>query len=359
MANPKKIAVLYSGARSWGGVETYIEQVFQNVSRDTLDLTLISMGEWELSKKLKKSGYKVVVRNIPWFNPLGFLGISKDLLQGGFNLIVSQNMVANHFARLASWQSGVPNLVTIHSDYKFDYYGLKELIYLLDFKLFESLTAQYIVVSEFLMSELRKMGVKKEKITRIYNGVKEVAVASKKRSGTLVFGTLGRLHYKKGYHILIKAASLLRHENFVINICGEGNERQNLENLIARYALQDKVYLRGFTTDIHKALMETDVYIQPSLEEGFGITVAEAMYAEKPVIVTSAGSLPELVTDGKTGMVVSPGSEEALASAMMLAIKDPESLSTMSVAARKEALKRFGIDSWIRAIEKEYLKVAK
>lgn len=355
---PKKIAVLYAGARNWGGIETYIVQLFGNIDPKKIELTLVSIGSWELDEKLKSKGHRVIVVPGKWYELSKIVSLARIYKKEGFTLIVSQGMVADFFARLSSAISGVPNLITIHSDYKFDYRGYKRSLYPFFFKLFKGFTARYITVSNFLKREAIILGVPKEKITVVYNGVEEVSVKSKKPGKEVVFGSLGRLHYKKGYHLLVEAAAQLD-AKYKIFIWGEGEERAYLEELIKKHDLSEKVFLKGFSNDIAGDLEKVDAYIQPSLEEGFGITVAEAMYAAKPIIVTPAGSLPELITDGKTGIIVKDFNPKNIAEAMGALIEDKALAGELGSKARQEALNRFGIKTWITEIEKVYLESAK
>lgn len=351
----KKIAIFYAGAKHWGGIETYLEQIFLNVDKTKLDLSLVSLGDWELGQKLPKNQV-IVIRN-KWYNPMTIKTLADILKAQNFDLVTSQGLVANFYGRLASRLSGVPNLITIHSDYKFDYEGIKEMLFWASFRLLEPMTKQYVVVSNFLKKETMKLGVSEKKIKLVYNGVKEISPQPKKKSKEIIFGSLGRLHFKKGYHVLIEAANLIREMDFKVYIWGAGGEQDHLEMQIKERNLQEKVILKGFTRDITKALAETDIYIQPSLEEGFGITVVEAMYAEKPVIIAPSGSLPELITDGVTGIVANDASPVSIASAMKYALEHEN--KAIGKKARKEALARFGIDKWIEQIEEVYVGAAK
>jgi len=359
MSKPKKVAILYAGAKHWGGVETYLEQLFVGVDPTKLDLTLVSIGEWELGERLVASGFKTQVIAGNWYNLTLVNKLAKYFKTDNYDLVTGQGLVANFYGRLSAHKAQLPNLITIHSDYKFDYQGFKAGLYHLTFKLFESYTAKYVVVSNFLKKEAMKLGVSDGKISVIYNGVKELSVEPKKRESTIIFGSLGRLHYKKGYQLLIQAVTMIRELDFEVHIWGEGDDRVQLENQIQQNKLESKIYLEGFTKDIPSALSKIDIYIQPSLEEGFGITVVEGMYAGKPVIVTPAGSLPELVTDGKTGLIANDVSPESIATAMKALIESPELCNKLALAGHIEAKKRFGVDTWIAEIERVYLETAR
>jgi len=354
----KKVAIFYAGAKNWGGVETYIEQLFENVDKKKLELILVSFGKWELGERLQKGGFGVITLSSSWYNPV-ILWQLVSLVKGkNFNLIASQGMVANFFGGIVSLVSRVPSLVTVHSDYKYDYHGYKKYLYATTFWLTKAFTKRYITVSKFLKNEIMKFGIPDEKIIVVYNGVVDVGEQAKLPEGQIIIGSMARLHHKKGYQMLIEAVSKLTDLDWKLYIWGEGAERPKLERLIDELNLKDRVYLPGFTKDVPGSMAQVDIYIQPSLEEGFGITVAEAMYSAKPIIVTPAGSLPELITDGKTGLITPDVSNEAIAIELREAIENIGQLRSLGEAARVAALQRFGIDTWIRNIAKVYADAA-
>jgi glycosyltransferase involved in cell wall biosynthesis len=356
----KNIAIMYAGAKYWGGVETYLMQLFEYADNNKIDLTLVSLGEWELCERLRTKGLKVIVVTEYIANPMCLVNIIKILKKGRFDLVTSQGMVANYFARLSSLFAAIPSLVTVHSDYKYDYQGFKKYLYAVSFWLTLPLTKRYITVSNFLKEETKKFGVKENKISVVYNGVNDVGVQLKPLDKKEVaIGSMARLHYKKGYSMLVSAMSGITDLDWTLYIWGEGDERPKLEAMIKKLGLENRIFLPGFTNDVSGSLKSVDIYVQPSLEEGFGITVAEAMYAGKVVVVTPAGSLPELVTDGKTGFVTADISSEALTIELREMIENIDSLVKYGLVAREEALTRFGLDIWIEKITEAYIGTSK
>jgi glycosyltransferase involved in cell wall biosynthesis len=108
---------------------------------------------------------------------------------------------------------------------------------------------------------------------------------------------IGSLQYCKGFDILISAIgelSLNHRQKLILRIAGEGEERHNLENLIARYGLQDYVLLLGNIDNVGDILEECSIFCLPSREEGLPISLIEALSFYKPVICTRVGSLPEI-----------------------------------------------------------------
>jgi len=373
----KKALILYSGARTWGGVETYLLNLL-NEENDLVEFYLLSMGSWELTEKLSATlGDRVIVLPAKRSNlSLLLFGLSKILKENKIDILISQGVVANFYARFSSILSGITQITVVHSVLKNEYSNsLVRLLYSLSDSLLKWKTKKFIAVSEYIKSVLIEEGVNPNKITVIYNGVKigkvsqPVILATSRspesaspktndlRSATkkTIIGSVGRLAHEKGYDILIEAAKSLP-QNIEIRICGEGSERATLEKLIEKNKLEEKVKLLGFcenTEDFYKSL---DLYVQPSRTEGFGFTVIEAMAFGIPVIVSSEGALPELVTK-KNGTVLKELTIKEIKEAVEDNMRRLEELKKKAVDGIEEVLNKFDHKVWfentIKAIEKE------
>lgn len=355
----KKVAIVYSGAKHWGGVETYLELLFANADNAKVDLTLLSLGDWPLTSKVKSE-----IFSASRINPMAVLQIAKYLRKNEFDLVVSQGTVANFYARLASMYSGVPSLVVAHSDAYYDYPNpVVRFIYAVIERLTRFSTKYYIAVSEYLKQKLVVSGIPSDKISVVYNGVsldsKFQIPNSIFNKPQLVIGSIGRLHKVKNYDELIRACAELKISNFKLQIAGEGSEHRNLERLISDLNLSEKVELLGNVENVHELLESWDIYVQPSLSEGFGLTVVEAILAGKPVIVSPRGALLELVKDGETGIVMDGTAKEDIVKAINNLISDPEKAKKLALAGQKSAKEKFGVDKWIKSTEDAFIEAAK
>ena len=369
----KKVLIIYSGAKVWGGIETYLENLFNSYDRKKLELILVSLGDWELTKKLSGAKHKVVI--LP-STRIRFKTVSDivDLVKReNANLLVSQGVVANYYARKAALKSNTPLVTTIHSDIEYDYPNeLKKLAYKFSDRIVRKNTTRFITVSKYLKSELIKSGISSDVISVIYNGVvlnrndkPKKSSSARGRTGShrsnnkVILGSIGRLHYTKGYHNLIEAMNYLKEFPIKLVIHGDGEERKSLEELIKRNALDEVVSLPGYTKNVQRTLDDMDIFIQPSLMEGFGLAVIDAMNAGKPVIVTPVGSLPEIVADTKTGLITADTTPESLAVMIKTLVKNPELAKELAIAGQKEVAEKFSLDRWARETEKVYLETAK
>lgn len=355
----KKVLIVYSGAKHQGGIERYLENLFTFHDKKKIELVLVSLGEWPLTEKLRENGGKIIVLSGGRVSPHNILKISKIASEEKASLIVSQGIVANSYARSASFLAKVPHLATVHSDIDLDYSNpLIRSVYKASDKAVRWRTDRYIVVSKHLKNKLIKSGINKDKISVIYNGVNKIKTKKIKKDGEIVIGSIGRLHEVKGYENLIRAFSMINSTGLKLIIWGEGTERKNLEALVDSLGLKGKVELAGFTDDIGEALSRTDIYVQPSLSEGFGLSVVEAMLAGKPIVATPVGSLKEIITDDKTGIIAKSTSPKALANSLERVLADEALLKNLGENAKKEAKERFDMKKWIRETEEVYLETS-
>ena len=114
-----------------------------------------------------------------------------------------------------------------------------------------------------------------------------------------------RLTSQKGIDVAIRALPLLP-DDTVLVVLGEGPERGALERLAQDVGVEGRVFLRGRVPDVAAWLRRATVLVHPARWEGFGLGVLEAMLAGLPVVASSVSSLPELVVDGETGVLVVP-----------------------------------------------------
>ncbi|GHT63948.1 hypothetical protein AGMMS50239_20790 [Bacteroidia bacterium] len=146
--------------------------------------------------------------------------------------------------------------------------------------------------------------------TIVYNGIclDKIKVKTKIENNVFRIVQIGRLiHLKKGQHILLKALSLLvekyKIDRFSLDFIGSGDSEFYLKELVKEYKLENHVCFLGEQSreEIYINLHNYDLLVQPSIYEGFGLTVAEAMAAKVPVLVSANDGPMEIIEDGKYG----------------------------------------------------------
>jgi glycosyltransferase involved in cell wall biosynthesis len=164
--------------------------------------------------------------------------------------------------------------------------------------------------------------------------------------------TVARLDPQKGLGDLLEAAAQVPDSNFAI--AGEGPDRERLEGAARSLGLHGRVTFLGHRDDVADLLGSCDVFVLPSLYEGFPLSVVEAMAAGKPVIATAVGGTPEAVSDGETGLLVPPGNPSALAAAIRSVISDPGLGRRLGRAGRERALREFSAEEMVRHVVRLY-----
>lgn len=360
----KRVAVVYSGARYFGGIETYLANLFEHYDRSAMALGLFSMGEWDLTRRLEALGERPVILDSGRLRPRTVRELAGHLVDEGYDLVVTQGNVANLYGRLAARRAGLPVVTAVHSEPRGDYDNalLRGLYGLVD-RFTRGATTRFIAVSEHIADLLASDGIPRESITVVHNGVAATEIPDPIRSwsheGLVVLGSVGRLHHVKNYPALIEACALLERDDWRLVIYGEGPQREELEQLVARSGLSGKVSLPGYIDDLAQAFASIDVYVQPSLSEGFGLAVVEAMVAGKPVVVTPVGGLAEIVVDRKTGVVAKGSSQADLAETLSLVLEDEDLRASIAQAGRVSVLERFSQSRWLDETQRVYLETAR
>ncbi len=175
---------------------------------------------------------------------------------------------------------------------------------------------------------------------------------SKFKVQDFIVGTVANFYPAKGLSHLIEAANLIRQENIKFVIIGEGKKRRELEDLIHKNNLEEKFNLTGTVPQAYRYLKAFDVFVLPSLKEGFPWTILEAMVAEVPVIATTAGALPEIIENNKSGILVRPADSQQLAEAISNLLKDRNLREELAKEAYKTVEERFTLEKMVREIER-------
>lgn len=166
----------------------------------------------------------------------------------------------------------------------------------------------------------------------------------------------GMLIYLKGITHLINAFSRIseKYPDAGLVIAGKGDEETHLRNQVEKLALSSRVHFAGHVHQDRLAMLikESAALVLPSLTEGLGRVAIEALVLERPVVASGVGGLPEIIEDGKTGMLVAPGDEEGLSRALSWILEHPESAGSMGKAGRQYVLKRFDYDQYFNAYKK-------
>jgi glycosyltransferase involved in cell wall biosynthesis len=168
----------------------------------------------------------------------------------------------------------------------------------------------------------------------------------------VVVGMAARLIPGKGHEDAIRALGITARSEHPIRllIAGEGPARASLESLAVAVP-EGRIRFLGFVDDVVRFMNAVDFVCfptRPSLGEGFGLAALEAMAAARPVVASSVASLPEIVQDGRTGLLVPPERPDALADAFVRLASDSAERRRMGEAGRERAASTFSLDVMVR-----------
>jgi len=235
-------------------------------------------------------------------------------------------------------------------------------------------------ISSGVADALASAGVARERITLLPSGVDcarfrpptadERANARKAlglESVDRAVGAVGALEARKGHRYLLEAMALLgRGENsaggisrartaqhsaegrVVAFIAGEGSLHDTLAAEISRLGLDDCVHLLGHAKDPRIVLWASDVFVMPSLAEGLGVSLLEAMACGLPAAAARVGGILDAVAEGLTGLMFEPTDTQALTRILSSLLRDEPARLAMGAAARARAVDSFSIETMAR-----------
>jgi glycosyltransferase involved in cell wall biosynthesis len=246
-----------------------------------------------------------------------------------------------------------------------------------------------IAVSRAIVRKIEEEGRAGVPVSLIYNGVDLTRYSEPDICGTLhseypippdspIVGVVARLEPEKGHPTLLEAwpAVIAAVSKAHLLIVGEGSQREaleaqarslglvvsgptppNMQQLASNSAEGDgtpSVTFTGRRDDVPAVTAALDVAVLPSYREAQGLSILEAMALSRPVVASAVGGIPEMIEDGKTGLLVPPRDPAALAAALIRLLTDHPYADTLAKAAQNQVHDRFCVELMVRAIESIY-----
>jgi glycosyltransferase involved in cell wall biosynthesis len=205
-------------------------------------------------------------------------------------------------------------------------------------------SAALVTVSDGTKQALEAQGYPPGRTIVIHNGVAPAtAEPAELEARRPIVGEIARLAEVKGQRTLLRACAGLDVSVVLVGADLEqgGAYRGLLEREADELGMRDRVLFTGYRADAPSLLCAFDVCALPSTTEGLPIVLLEAMAAGVPVVATPVGGVPELVSDGETGLLVPPGDAEALAAAIGRLLAEPETARRLAANARARVEERF------------------
>jgi len=342
--------------RKWGGGEAQVLGLLGYLAQRGHTVHLLTHPDgilWQQAGKLRIRTLPLKVRNDFDWRPVP--GIRRLIRRGQYDIVHLHTKRAHV---LSLWMprmaQGPKYLVTRRMDYP-------ERRSLYTRYLYNRCVDGIVAISRPIVDLLVDAGVERERICMIHSGIDPSRYQRTRdristRSDRAIVGTVATMEERKGHRYLLEAVHLLKTQGYKIQLrlAGDGSLRSDLEERVLKLDLRDEVVFCGFVSDIPTFLSEIDLFVLPSLYEGLGVSVLEAMAAKKAVVATCVGGLPEIVTDSLTGLLVPPADAEALAGAMGKLLCDPELARKMGSKAAKHVGENFTLDGMAMKNEDYY-----
>lgn len=333
---PKQTVLHLSTTSGPGGAERVISSLSAslNTGRRRVVVGLFRPG-W-LQTECERLGVETIIMPLSWPLHLGwFLNCLRLIRRERVALIHAHEFSAIVYGWIVSRLARIPFIGTIHGKNYFWEKARRRAAYRIIAR-----TATLVAVSEDLKRfVVEKIGIPADRIKVVYNGVtpsppvneaevERCRVELDIQAGDIVLGSVGSLYPVKGHTFLFDAmpAVLERFPNTVLIIAGRGELEVPLKDQAKSLGIEQHIRLLGMRQDIPRLLALMDVFVLPSLSEGLSMALLEAMAAGKPVVATQVGGNPELVEEGKTGMLVTAEDASELAASLITMLEEPTTM---------------------------------
>jgi glycosyltransferase involved in cell wall biosynthesis len=299
------------------------------------------------------------------FDILKALHIARYLKENEFALIHTHTPRAVLLGRIASLVSGLPMVHHVHSPTERDTeQGLRNAVNAFLERLSISGPIQLIPVSVSLARHLTEQGFSREQVNVVPNGVPTSHPLSMRArpSAPWTIGMVALYRPRKGVEILLEAvAHLQRLHPIRLLLVGPFETREyerEIRFMAQNLGVGDLVEWTGFTDDVNTQLRRMDVFVLPSLfGEGMPMVILEAMAAGVPVVGARVEGIPEVLQDGKSGLLVAPGNAEELARAIESMISGQTDWKKIREAAYQRQVEMFSDYSMARGVAEVYKQV--
>jgi len=379
----------------WGGSAQVVMQTALRHDRSRFEpLVVMGMPEGveaqggreameENCRRLSQAGVRWViiptlVRNIhPFRDPAAWWALWRLFRSEQPAIVHTHTSKAGALGRLAAALTGVP--VVVHTPHGHIFYGHFGRVASWIFVQMERLLARWmtrcIALTEDERQEYSARGIGRtdqvavvpssielDRFQRAGGGGRNgFPLGFECAAGATIVGSVGWLTPVKGHRYLIEALAKLKpaYPNVCGVIVGSGELHRELEALAERLGVRPSLRFLGKRDDVAECVAAMDVFVLPSLNEGMGRALVEAMAAGRPVVASRVGGVPTVVEDRVTGLLVPPGDADALASAIRALLDRPAWARELGAAAAKQIGDRFSEASMIRSIESLYEEAMK
>lgn len=348
------------------GGPTIFVNTLKHLDKTKYNITVCCLfGGGELVPDVENAGIKVVVLGLRKWKPWLVFKLAWLMRKQHTQIVHTHLWASNVIGGLSAVLARIPEIITTlhHTTEK------RSRAELVTEKMISCFTAKTIAVSKYVKSSFAdKANINPSKIDVIYNNidldnfvVNNAALIKKKQAlgitdDSVVIGTVANLSSIKGHRYLIRAIPLVLKEYSSVKFIfvGRGHLRDILEKQAKGTGVFNSILFLGVRNDISELTSLFDLVVLPSLSEGLGVVLLEAMAMKKAIVATQAGGIPEVVSNGITGILVPPADSGSLAQAIIKLLKNKELRDKMGQKGYERVKESFNYPRMIKELEAMY-----
>ncbi len=344
---------------AWGGGERWHFDMAKSLYDKNYNISIVSHPKGSLNKLVENESftqYSIKLHNLSFLNPFKILRIFLLLKKINPDILILNLPRDAKAAGLAAKFAGIKNIIYRRgSAIPIKNKPINRFI-------FKKLITGIIANSE----ETKRTIVKHnpnlfdiEKICVIYNGIDISSfenLPKKENTEKLVIGNLGRMVEQKGQYYLIELAENLKEReiDFKILIGGDGHLEEKLKSMAKEKQVEKFIEFKGFIKETPGFMNELDVFVLPSLWEGFGYVLTEAMATKLPVIAFNVSSNPELIKNNENGFLVETGNIPELTNTILSLYNDKKLQAKLGENGYQKVKEKFTKEKTVFNLEKYF-----
>ena len=348
-------------ATSWGGGERQTLLLVEGLRREGHQATIACPPASPLAQKARSSG--IPLDEIPLRGELDLSSVRQlrrliqhvdpQILQlhtahahtigllANFGLRRAPSVIVQRRVAFSIYRSGTPLLTRLKYRHGVD---------------------RYVAISNRIAEVLQQDGIDPQRIRVVHSGVtalpdpvrsvKELRDQLQLTDSAPLLGSVGVLSENKGHRYLIEAMALLRSRqpaaHLVLIGAGDEAEANSIDEVANKYGIADCIHRVGFQEDVSSWFAALDLYIHPTLEEGLGTSILDALTATRAVIASAVGGIPEVIEEGVTGRLIAPADPARLAQVIDQLLDDPTTAETLATAGKQRVEQHFSAEAMVR-----------
>ena len=368
----KKICFIITKG-NWGGAQKYLFAIASSLPKEKYDVVAITGMGKTLKDKLENVGIKVyeitsLKRDISIVAEIiNFWELYRIILKEKPDVLHLNSPKASGLGAVIGRILLVPKIIQTAHGWAFNENRnifSKALIYLFSYITVLLCNKTIVIAKNEKTQALNMPFIRENKIALIRNGIEKINFIEKSivrnaliartkglsdhiADKTMWIGTISELHKNKGLKHIINALSKVT-DPFVFFVIGEGEERKNLEELIMRNGMQKKIFLVGFIDIANLYLKAFDIFTLTSIKEGLPYSILEAGQAGLPIISSDIGGIPDIIDDGKSGLLNRKGDEKEIEKDLEYLIANPKVRTEYGKKLQQKIEKEFSVEQMVK-----------